>query len=401
MQLNPQDFRGRADKIDDLDIPRIGSVIGVGEDEVHALMEVEAGSSGFDAQGRPKMLFEPHVFYRNLSGMERERAVAQGLAYPKWRSGNYPSDSYPRLRQAMAINAEAALKAASWGRGQILGENFGLCNYASVFEMVQAFMDDEAAHIQGMIDFIIANNIDDDLRAHRWETVARVYNGPGYATHNYHGRLEAAYRKWRGIRDTAWNPDGVNVLYPTLRRGHSGFLVQHLQELLHAANYPVGRIDGDFGGATAAAVLSFQEDHGLGVTGVVDQATWAALLAGNKTNPVAEARADETVSDLRERGSRTVKEADATQIGGGIIAAGGVVGTVAEALDAADTAAGHGERAVGLLERFREVVDPFASFMQEYWFLALLAVGALVVWRSGIIKRIRLDDHRSGANRGR
>lgn len=117
MELNPKDFRGRAEQIDDLDIPRIGSVIGVGEDEVHALMEVEAGSSGFDPHGRPKMLFEPHVFYRNLSGAERQSAVDAGLAYHKWISGQYPSDSYPRLIQAYAINPEAALKSCSWGRG--------------------------------------------------------------------------------------------------------------------------------------------------------------------------------------------------------------------------------------------------------------------------------------------
>lgn len=400
MRLDPEDFRGRAERIDDLDIPRIGSVIGVGEDEVHALMEVEAGGSGFDSKGRPKMLFEPHVFYRNLTGEERQRAVDLGLAYPKWRSGQYPSDSYPRLEQAYAINPEAALRSASWGRGQILGENHAICNYASAHEMVQAFMDDEACHIQAMIDFIIANNIDDDLRAHRWETVARVYNGPGYAVHNYHGRLEAAFRKWRGIRDTPWNPDGVEILYPTLRRGHYGFIVTHLQELLHEANYPVGAIDGDFGGATSAAVLSFQEDHGLGVTGIVDQSTWAALMNG-ANNPVAEARQEETVRDLRERGSRTVKEADVTQVGGGLIAVGGAVGTVAEVLDAADSVSEQGERAVGLLDRLGGIIDPFAAFMQEYWFVALLAVGALVVWRSGIIKKIRLDDHRSGANRGR
>ena len=107
------------------------------------------------------------------------------------------------------------------------------------------------------------------------------------------------------------------------------------------------------------------------------------------------------MSDLRERGSRTVKEADATQIGGGLVAVGGAVGTVAEVLDTADTVSEQGERAVGLLDRLGGIIDPFAAFMQEYWFVALLAVGGLVVWRSGIIKKIRLDDHRSGANRGR
>lgn len=401
MTLEPPTFQGRAEQIDDFDIPRIGSTIGVGEDEVHAFMDVEAAGDGFDSEGRPKMLFEPHVFYRNLSGAEREEAVAQGLAYPRWRSGNYPRDSYPRLAAAMEINAEAALKSASWGLGQILGENHSICNYPTVFDMVQAFMDDEANHLQAMIDFVIANNIDDDLRAHRWETVARVYNGPGYATHNYHGRLEAAYRKWRGIRDTRWEPDGVDILYPVLRRGHYGFIVEHLQTLLDDADYPVGAVDGDFGSATTGAVLAFQEDNGLGVTGIVDQDTWSALLSGQAQNPVAEARETETVSDLRERGSRTIREADATQIGGGVLAATGAVGTVAEVLDQAERAAEQAEEAVGLLDRFSGVIEPFSAFMQERWMLALFAVGALVVWRSGVIKNIRLSDHRSGKHRGR
>lgn len=402
MTIHPEfDFRGRADRLDDLDIPRIGSTIGVGEDEVHAFMDVEAAGDGFDDEGHPKMLFEPHVFYRNLSGAERDEAVAQGLAYSRWRSGNYPRDSYPRLKAAIQINKDAALKAASWGLGQILGENYAICNYETPEAMVLAFMEDEAEHLQAMIDFIIANNIDDDLRAHRWETVARVYNGPGYAVHNYHGRMAAAFRKWQGIRDTPYNPDGFDIEYPVLRRGHFGFVVEHLQRTLDDMDYPVGAIDGDFGSATTAAVLAFQEDNGLGVTGIVDQDTWEALLGGEARNPVAEARENETVADLRDRGSRTIREADATQVGGGVLVAAGGVGAVSEALETADALADQGEQAVGLLDRFSGVLAPFQSFMQEYWMVALLAVGGLVVWKSGVLKKLRLKDHQTGKHRGR
>ncbi|MCB1430499.1 MAG: N-acetylmuramidase family protein [Nitratireductor sp.] len=200
-------FKGKAKRLDDIDLPRIGATIGVGEDELHAFMDVEAAGSGFDIKGRPKMLFEPHRFYNNLSGKKRDQAVKAGLAYPRWGTKPYPKDSYPRLERAMEIDEAAALKSASWGLTQILGENHREVGYATVQEMVRTFMADEEAHVEAMVMFLIANHIDDDLRAHRWDVVARVYNGPGYATHNYHGRMADAYRKWAKIPDTPWSPD--------------------------------------------------------------------------------------------------------------------------------------------------------------------------------------------------
>lgn len=209
-------FKGAAKRIDDIDIPRIGSRIGVGEDELHAFMDVEAAGGGFDAQGRPKMLFEPHVFYRNLSGAKRAAAVKAGLAYPKWGTKPYPKDSYPRLVQAIAIDETSALRSASWGLGQILGENFHAVGYDDARDMVRAFMDDEEHHLEAMVQFLIANHIDDDLKAHRWAEVARVYNGAGYKANAYDTKLAAAYAKWTKIKDTTWPPAGPRVSGGTL-----------------------------------------------------------------------------------------------------------------------------------------------------------------------------------------
>jgi hypothetical protein len=201
--FQPLSFIGAAKPIDDIDLPKLGNLIGVGEDEIHAIMDTEAPGSGFDAMGRPKALFEPHRFYRNVdTAAERAEAVSKNLAYAHWGAQKYPADSYNRIRLAMAINETAALKSTSWGRSQILGENYLDLGYASVQDMVTAFMADEENHIKGMVDFIRANHIDDDLRAHRWAVVARVYNGPGYAKNHYDTKLEAAYNHWRGIRDT-------------------------------------------------------------------------------------------------------------------------------------------------------------------------------------------------------
>lgn len=203
--MNLGNFKGAAKRIDDIDIPRIGAQIGVGEDELHAFMDVEAAGSGFDGQGRPKMLFEPHVFYRNLKGEKRDRAVREGLAYPKWRR-NYPADSYPRLRAAITIDETAALKASSWGAGQILGENYAAAGYASPREMVAAFMDDEENHVQAMVNFLESKGLARKLREHDWAGVARGYNGAGYKANAYDRKMAEAFAKWKKIRDTAWVP---------------------------------------------------------------------------------------------------------------------------------------------------------------------------------------------------
>ena len=206
-EVETWNFNGAAKRLEDIDIPRIGARIGVGEDELHAFMDVETSGSGFDKLGRPKMLFEPHVFYRNLTGAERNVAVRAGLAYRSWGTKPYPSNSYPRLRRAMMINETAALRSASWGLGQILGENHSMAGYATPQEMVLAFMEDEETHLEAIIEFLISAGIDDDLREHRWEVVARVYNGPGYRKHGYHTRLAAAFEKWRAIKDTPFPPE--------------------------------------------------------------------------------------------------------------------------------------------------------------------------------------------------
>ena len=208
-------FQGPAKRIEDVDLPRIGHTIGVGEDELHAFMDTETSGSGFDALGRPKLLFEPHKFYAYLgAGSKRDAAVRAGLAYPKWGEKPYPRDSYPRLIEAIKIDEAAALKSASWGLGQVMGGNFASLGYATVQDMVDDCCEDEDNHLEQMVAFIKANDIDDDLRALaalKRPTapadcigIVRVYNGPGYAKNNYHVKFSQAHNKWRNIRDTPW-----------------------------------------------------------------------------------------------------------------------------------------------------------------------------------------------------
>ena len=197
---------GAAKRLDDLDLPKLGAAIGVGEDELHAVLDVETRGGGFDSSGRPKMLFEPHIFYRELKDpRDRAEAVKRGLAYKKWGTKKYPSDSYPRFFAACKINQAAAYRSCSWGLGQIMGFNCTLAGYHTARMMVDDFLDDEEAHLKAMVEFIKNSKLDDELRKHDWSGFARGYNGPGYAKHGYHIKLKAAFKKWQGIRDTPFN----------------------------------------------------------------------------------------------------------------------------------------------------------------------------------------------------
>ncbi len=70
---------------------------------------------------------------------------------------------------------------------------------------------------------------------------------------------------------------------PQLSQGDSGDWVTYLQQMLGYAGYSPGAVDGNFGQSTEDAVKSYQQASGLGVTGVVDAQTWAALGATSST----------------------------------------------------------------------------------------------------------------------
>ena len=198
-------FIGTAKRLDDIDLPKIGKLIGVGEDEIHAVIDTETRGTGFDSKNRPIILFEPHIFHKQLSAHKPEllnSAINQGLAYKSWGTKKYPKDSYPVLEQAILINEELALRSASWGLGQLMGFNHSMAGYASAKEMVEKFKEDEEDHLLAMVRFIISAGLDDELRRHDWRGFARGYNGAGFAKNHYDVKLAVAYARWMEIKDT-------------------------------------------------------------------------------------------------------------------------------------------------------------------------------------------------------
>lgn len=161
-------FKGNALRVTDSQIKDLAHLAGIEEAALRAFIEVESSGSGFDKQGRPKMLFEPHLFYRHLRDRPetQKKAVLQKIAYEKWGTLKYPLDSYPNLEKALALSKEGALLSASWGLPQILGSNHKMIGYATVEEMVIDFTDSEFKQLIGLVKFLESRKITKYLKDH-------------------------------------------------------------------------------------------------------------------------------------------------------------------------------------------------------------------------------------------
>ncbi len=164
---------------------------------IKAVAEVESRGDGFLASGRPKILFEAHVFSRRTQH-QYDRTHAD-ISSPSWNRALYKGGEkeYERLEKAMALNTQAALESASWGRFQIIGFNHQNASFASVETFVNAMFESEGRHLDAFISFVQATGLTAPLREKRWADFARGYNGEGFAENQYDVKLKAAYDKYR------------------------------------------------------------------------------------------------------------------------------------------------------------------------------------------------------------
>lgn len=164
---------------------------------IKAVEEVESNGRGMLPDGRPKILFEPHIFWREL----RERGIkpiTSDICYKDWRPGAYGpvSAQHSRLERAAAINRDAALESCSWGKFQIMGFNFKLCGCANIQEFVNKMYQGEESQLDLFVTYLINVGLADELRDKRWPAFSFRYNGPRYAENKYDTKLAKAYKKY-------------------------------------------------------------------------------------------------------------------------------------------------------------------------------------------------------------
>ena len=107
-----------------------------------------------------------------------------------------------------------------------------------------------------MASFLKSTGIQTPLAEHDWRGVARRYNGPNFAAHNYDGLLSDAFHRY-----------SIGPL-PDLD-------VRQVQVLLMYKGFSPGAIDGLAGRHTTEAINAFQRSIGKAESGQID----AALIA--------------------------------------------------------------------------------------------------------------------------
>ena len=72
--------------------------------------------------------------------------------------------------------------------------------------------------------------------------------------------------------------DGFVSLSTVLKKGDQGAEVTHIQKWLYDLKYVI-TVDGDFGAATEKVIKQFQKEHGLDISGVVNEIVRGAIEA--------------------------------------------------------------------------------------------------------------------------
>ena len=190
------------------DFNQAAANLGVSPSIVRTVCQVETSGSGFLPDGRCVILFERHIFLKQLqaagfTGQQIAQLQAQGNSdIINSTPGGYAGGAgeYPRFNRAFAINPKAAMGACSWGLFQIMGFHFDWAGYKDIDSFVTDMRTSEDKQLEAFVSFIkitSGGQMQRLLQAKDWLNFARQYNGVGEANSNppYHTRLANAYNK--------------------------------------------------------------------------------------------------------------------------------------------------------------------------------------------------------------
>lgn len=211
------DFLGgyTGEKITEEDYVKAAKELGCEVATIRAVAEVETGEmkEAFDRKNRPIILYERHIFakftvpknkynkinsdisstttYKVTSALNKQ-LVQEGIL----KKTDLYGDSYARLAKAYSLDKDAALKACSWGRFQILGKNHKEAGFNTVLSYVKAMCISEREHLKAFVKFIDIDRVKKAALIKKdWATFAKSYNGVGYEINSYDSKLKEAYNK--------------------------------------------------------------------------------------------------------------------------------------------------------------------------------------------------------------
>jgi hypothetical protein len=315
-----------------------------------AVAFVESGGVFFwivNGKQVPAYRHEGHYFYRILKREKPEllqKAVDQGLANPTAGVVKNPTnwtERYKLFERCKAIDEGIAIRSASWGVGQVMGDNYDDLGYGSPESFYQTVLSGVEGQLDVMYKFITYNHLDDEIERQDWAGFAKGYNGSNYRVNNYDKQLAKAYAMFNG------HPDNGGVM-----------LVQ--QKLASLGLYN-GKIDGLKGTQTSLAITAFQEKVGLKPDGIAGSVTIEKL--------------DEYIAAKKSSKTRSLIPSLA---GAGAITAGGVP----KLMDAVSSTQLVADQSKGLLETIG---------VSEIAITVVVAIVVIIVLGS-LLRRVHTDE---------
>ena len=189
-ELSEADYQGAADKL------------GCEVAAIKAVAKMETGKCGvWDEKNRPAILYECHLFSRLTKRTydQTHPDISSSTPYYHRKHIGYGKCSiqYDRLKRAYVLDKVAALKSASWGAFQLVGEYYEECGYSSVQALVADMQSSVQAHLRGFVSKILAKpRAHDGLQRKNWIEFAKAYNGGDAAALDYDTRVAQVYAEF-------------------------------------------------------------------------------------------------------------------------------------------------------------------------------------------------------------
>lgn len=169
---------------------------------IEAVATQEAGKRGaWDEYGRPTILYERHKFGANSSHVWDKthpdissRYQSTNNAAPRDRYGTY-SSQFIKLYRAATLDEAEALKSASWGLFQMLGDKFDKSGFKNVSAFVDAMLESESRQLDIFVAYIAGNSsLLKAIQDKSWKRFALLYNGADYEQNQYDTKMASHYK---------------------------------------------------------------------------------------------------------------------------------------------------------------------------------------------------------------
>lgn len=186
------------------DYKHTAEMLGTDVASIKAVLEVETGNrSGFVAEGKPRIVFDGSIFWKQLKKRRIDPAKLQkgneDIIYPVMSKIPYKDElnEYDKLHKAMLIHPAAALLSTRWGLALIIGLDYKLCGCLSITEFEEKMYMSEGKQLELFAQIIKNKHCEVYLHNRDWTGFCRHFYKPYSPGITYGKRLAAAYARYK------------------------------------------------------------------------------------------------------------------------------------------------------------------------------------------------------------